>query len=94
MPVGVTVTTAVVTPVFQEYVPPPVAVRVAGCPVQIVTFDPAFAFGNALTVTVAGSVSVQPFPSVTVSVYVVGVVGDALGLAQFVQLNPVEGAQL
>ena len=85
---------AEVLPVFQRYVPPPVAVRVVFCPLQIVLPAPAFAFGSAFTVTVFGSDAVHPCASVTVSVYVVGDVGEASGLEQLLQLNPAEGLQL
>ena len=49
--------------------------------------------GNGFTVTVTVAVFVQPFTAVPVTVYVVVTVGDAVGFAQLVQLNPVVGDQ-
>ena len=76
MALGVTVMAAVVAPVFQEYVVPPLAVSVAEAPEQIV---PSFgvpevsvavivAVGRGLTVMVAMAVAVQPLAFVTVAV--------------------------
>ena len=76
MALGVTVMAAVVAPVFQEYVVPPLAVSVAEAPKQIV---PSFgvpevsvtvivAVGRGLTVMVAVAVVVQPLAFVTVAV--------------------------
>ena len=76
MALGVTVMAAVVAPVFQEYVVPPLAVSVAEAPMQIV---PSFgvpevsvtvivAVGRGLTVMVAMAVAVQPLAFVTVAV--------------------------
>ena len=76
MALGVTVMAAVVEPVFQEYVVPPLAVSVAEAPEQIV---PSFgvpevsvtvivAVGRGLTVMVAMAVAVQPLAFVTVAV--------------------------
>ena len=76
MALGVTVMAAVVAPVFQEYVVPPLAVSVAEAPEQIV---PSFgvpevsvtvivAVGRGLTVMVAVAVVVQPLAFVTVAV--------------------------
>ena len=76
MALGVTVMAAVVAPVFQEYVVPPLAVSVAEAPMQIV---PSFgvpevsvavivAVGRGLTVMVAVAVVVQPLAFVTVAV--------------------------
>ena len=48
--------------------------------------------GFGLTVIVTVAVFVQPFTAVPVTVYVVVTVGDAVGFAQVVQLNPVAGA--
>ena len=50
--------------------------------------------GSGFTVTTTTSVAVQPGPLVTVTVYEVVMVGDAIGLAHVVQLRPVAGAQL
>ena len=76
MALGVTVMAAVVAPVFQEYVVPPLAVSVAEAPEQIV---PSFgvpevsvavivAVGRGLTVMMAVAVVVQPLAFVTVAV--------------------------
>ena len=76
MALGVTVMAAVVAPVFQEYVVPPLAVSVAEEPLQTV---PSFgvpdvsvtvivAVGRGLTVMVAVAVVVQPLAFVTVAV--------------------------
>ena len=76
MALGVTVMAAVVAPVFQEYVVPPLAVSVAEAPEQIV---PSFgvpevsvtvivAVGRGLTGMVVVAVAVQPHAFVTVAV--------------------------
>ena len=76
MALGVTVMAAVVAPVFQEYVVPPLAVSVAEAPEQTV---PSFgvpevsvteiaAVGRGLTVMVVVAVAVQPLAFVTVAV--------------------------
>ena len=76
MAIGVTVMAAVVAPVFQEYVVPPLAVSVAEAPIQTV---PSFgvaevsvtaiaAVGRGLTVIVDVAVAVQPLAFVTVAV--------------------------
>ena len=64
---------------------------VADKPVQIVALDPASAVGNELTVTVTLFERIQPLPFVSVTVYVVVLVGLALGLDIVVEFNPVEG---
>jgi hypothetical protein len=66
---------------------------VALCPLQIVWLTPAFATGNEFTKTVTKSVA-EPQPFVAVKVYVVCAAGEAVGLAIFGLLNPVEGLQL
>jgi hypothetical protein len=53
---------------------------------------PASAIGKVvLTLTKTASVAVQPLELVTVTVYVCVVVGLAVGVAEVVELNPVEG---
>jgi hypothetical protein len=73
----------------------PLAVITALPPAQ---YDTGLGFivtvGTGFTVTVTVAVLVQPFNAVPVTVYVVVAVGEATGLAQVVQLSPVEGAQL
>jgi hypothetical protein len=66
--VGLTVIAAVVAPVFQEYVVPPLAVSVVLAPLQIVVVPAMAALGNGLTVTAAEAVAVQPKELVTVTV--------------------------
>ena len=65
-------------------------------PEQIVLLGPTVAGvpEPTKTVTVAVVVPPQGPTAVTVSVYVVVTVGDAIGLGQVVQLNPVAGLQL
>ena len=63
-------------------------------PRQIATSFPAFTLGNGFTVIVTVDVLTQPLVSVPVTVYVVVVARLALGLAQLVQLNPVDGVQV
>ena len=52
---------------LHAYVPPPLAFNVVELPAQRVSFVPALAIGNGLTVTVVIAVAVQP-PFVTVIV--------------------------
>ena len=76
MALGVTVMAAVVAPVFQEYVVPPLAVSVAEAPIQIVpslgvpevSVTAIVAVGRGLTVIVDVAVAVQPLAFVTVVV--------------------------
>ena len=76
MALGVTVMAAVVAPVFQEYVVPPLAVSVAEAPMQIVpslgvpevSVTAIAAVGAGLTVMVVVAVVVQPLAFVTVAV--------------------------
>ena len=76
MALGVIVMAAVVAPVFQEYVVPPLAVSVAEAPMQIVpslgvpevSVTAIAAVGRGLTVMVAVAVAVQPLAFVTVAV--------------------------
>ena len=78
---GDTVMLAVVSVVLHAYVPPPEAVNVVDFPLHIVALVPASAVGTALTVTVTLSVDVQLDPLVTVTVYVLLVVGDTVVVA-------------
>ena len=66
--VGETVMTEVVAVVFQEYVSPPEAVSTVDCPEQMVLFPETEATGGGATFTVIISVSVHPFPFITVTV--------------------------
>ena len=59
---------AVVAPLLQLYVPPPVAVKVVLPPLQIVVVPVMVAVGALFTVTVLVEVAVQPFAPVTVTV--------------------------
>jgi hypothetical protein len=52
---------------LHAYVPPPLAFKFVELPAQRVSFVPALAIGNALTVTIVLAVVVQP-PFVTVTV--------------------------
>ena len=60
-------------------------------PLQMEVVVPAFAVGLGFTKTVDVLVEVLELASVTVTVYAVVVAGDAVGFAQFVQLNPAAG---
>ena len=76
MALGVIVMAAVVAPVFQEYVVPPLAVSVAEAPMQIVpslgvpevSVTAIAAVGAGLTVIVVVAVDEQPLAFVTVAV--------------------------
>ena len=76
MALGVTVMSAVVAPVFQEYVVPPLAVSVAEASMQIVpslgvpevSVTAIEAAGAGLTVMVVVAIAVQPLAFVTVAV--------------------------
>ena len=57
----------------------PVAFNVVDEPLHIVTLLPALTVGNAFTFTVTFAVFTQPLASVPVTVYVVAVVGVAIG---------------
>jgi hypothetical protein len=59
---------AVLAPVLQAYVPPPVAVNVLVSPAQIVFVPVIDDVGNAFTVKVRVAVAVQPEAFVTVTV--------------------------
>jgi hypothetical protein len=87
---GLTVMLDVVAPVFHKYVVPPEADNVVEVPEQIVTSEPAFAVGKAVTVTTTLSLAV-PQLLVAVTVYVVVAPGFATGLLIFVELKPADG---
>lgn len=83
--VGLTLIDTAVEPVFQRYVPPPLAVRVAAAPTQRIPsllFAPEVsvavtdADGSGFTVIVLVDVAVQPLALVTVTVYVVVTEGE------------------
>ena len=69
---------ALVEPVFQEYVPPPDAVSVIVLPLQTVVAPLMLAVGAGVTVMDEVAEFVHPFPSVTVTVYVVFAVGESV----------------
>ena len=73
-----------------KYVVPPDAVNVVDVPLHIVTSLPALATGNGFTVTIILSVD-DPHEFDTVTMYVIVVVGLAIGLEIFVKFNPVVG---
>jgi hypothetical protein len=76
----------------QLYVEAPLAVRETFPPIHIAGAEGVtVTTGNGCTVTVTVAVFVQPLEEVPVTVYVVVTVGEAVGLTQLVQLNPVEG---
>lgn len=78
---GVTKTAALFPRLFAHtYVPAPEAASVVLSPEQIVSSPLITAIGGVLTVITAVSVSVQPFTSVTVTVYVVVVAGITEGV--------------
>ena len=69
MVVGLTVIAAVVADVLHRYVPPPLAVSVVLCPLQMVALVGLIAAVGALfTVTDLLAVAVQPLAFVTVTV--------------------------
>jgi hypothetical protein len=78
VPGAVTLVAAVVAPLLQEYVPPPVAVK----PILVAVHVRTVVVGAVIAATgevifcviVIDSVSVQPFAAVTVTVYVPGAV--------------------
>ena len=85
--VGETVTAAVVAPVLQEYEVPPEAVNIAEAPVQMIPSLLAVpelsdtetdGVGSGFTVITCEIMAEQPFSLVTVTVYVVVVVGDTV----------------
>ena len=88
---GLTEMASVVAPVLQRYVPPPVAVRVAEAPAQMVPSllaVPEFSVtamagvGKGFTVMVREAVPVQPIPLVMVTVYVVVIIGVTLMICE------------
>ena len=78
----------------QVYDVAPVACSPTLKPTHIVLSAPAFTVGNMLTVTVTVAVSLQLAPLMPITVYIVVVVGLAVGLAQLVHDNPVAGDQV
>jgi hypothetical protein len=72
----------------------PVAASKVDVPLQTKTLAPALTFGFGFTNTTMVSVPVQPLLLVPVTIYVVVVTGLAVGLAQLVQDNPVDGVQV
>jgi hypothetical protein len=77
---------------LQLYVLAPDAVSVVLPPWQAVGgLAVTVTLGKGKTVSVSVEVFVQPFASVVVTVYVVVAVGNAVGFAAVVLLNPVEG---
>ena len=65
---GATVMAAVVAPVLQRYVPPPLAVTVVEDPKQTEVPPLTEAVGRELTVTVARAVDTHPPLAVTVTI--------------------------
>jgi hypothetical protein len=76
------------------YVFAPDAVNVVELPAHIVLLVPGFTVGLGLTVTVTMPVSIHPLALLPVTIYVVVVVGLAVGFAQLVHDKPVDGVQL
>jgi len=73
--VGETVSKELVPPVFHEYVPPPVAVRIVEEPAQMLVSPVILATGGAVVLTVTVAVSTHPLASVPITEYEVVVVG-------------------
>ena len=69
---------------------PPDALSVVLPPQTIALFEPAFATGIVLTLTITASVA-EHVPLLTVTVYVVVADGLATGFEIFVALKPVAG---
>jgi hypothetical protein len=59
--------------------------------IELSVFDPALTNGNALTKTSTESLCLQPFASVTNTMYVVVAVGLAIGFEIDELSNPVDG---
>ena len=85
--VGITVMAAVAAPVLHTYVVPPEAVSVAEAPLQMipsllatpeVSVTAMAGVGSGFTVMVVEAVAEQPAALVTVTVYVVVVVGETV----------------
>lgn len=72
----------------------PVASNVTPMPLHIAVSPPAATTGRGLTVTLTVSRAEQLLPLVPVTIYMVVVVGLAVGAAQFVQLSPDAGVQI
>jgi len=79
---------------LHENVVAPVALSVTVLPGQSVWAGPALTGGSVTTLTVTVLVLIHPLAPVPVTVYVVFVVGVAVGLAQLVQDNVAPGVQL
>jgi hypothetical protein len=79
--VGLTVMLGVVAPLLQMYEVPPLAVNVVLSPTQISLSPVMTTAGSGLTVTVALALATQLSPFVTVTLYVVVVVGLTVMLA-------------
>ena len=77
VPAGESVIVADVALLFhQEYVPPPLAVSVVLCPVQIFVLPVMVAEGCGFTVMVMGDGTLSHPPTVTVAVYTVVEAGE------------------
>jgi hypothetical protein len=90
--VGVTVILAVLAPVLQLYVLAPLAVKILFCPTQIFCGEAVTVRdGDGVTVINTEAEAVHPCESVVVTVYVVVLDGEAIGLEIFGLDSPVVG---